>query len=682
MKLATQESPVERFGVVDEESDFRIKATPKAFQILTSKLYKDKIAAIVREISCNAYDSHVAAGKSDLPFHVHLPNTLEPELVIRDFGVGLSDRDVRDIFTTFFESTKENTNEQIGALGLGGKSPFSYTDTYTVKSFFEGKLSTYVCFIENALPKVKRVSRVDTDEGNGVEIRLTVAPSDFDTFQRKAVAVFKWFDVKPTVTGGRYYTHAPDDAPLRNGENWYYRLNNSPSLAIMGNVAYPIDAGVLATHLSEFEKRLLTNFVYYFGIGELDVQAGREELSYDRQTIRALKKRVKAVSKELSAVVQHQFEDCQTFVEASRRYLSESARDLFQLVPPRWRGKVITGGVVPPCTGELVVRKHPKLRFARKTSRRGEKRISSAEVIEPLDSTVIFINDLKRGALNRFTKFGNDNPFPCYLFTPAPDGLSAVETLKAFADFGDVRLISSLNVERAKAKVRLLDRRGATNYSYFGREYRKDVEVDLDAGGVYILSRSQTPLGPTADTDIGLSTLQMWAARFYHTALDDIHLVPYTARKQFEAHPKWLTLFEAVEREIAKLVAKEDFVRGMNRLSDRKTFSFNLFPRSADIAARLPKNHPLNRFLEAYNEPQDEEAVAWYPLMLHSYTSGNASLIPLFDKRKHRLSKLWSGLDDLPLLKAVVSNSSLDTQALDDLALYSKIVLDKKKSSR
>jgi hypothetical protein len=43
-------------------SNFTIKATPKAFSILSDGLYSDPKLAIVRELGCNAYDSHVAAG--------------------------------------------------------------------------------------------------------------------------------------------------------------------------------------------------------------------------------------------------------------------------------------------------------------------------------------------------------------------------------------------------------------------------------------------------------------------------------------------------------------------------------------------------------------------------------------------------------------------------------------------
>ena len=69
---------------------FTIKASAKAFQILSSNLYSNPLGSMIRELSTNAYDAHVMVGKADEPFHLTLPNSLEPSFKIRDFGPGLS----------------------------------------------------------------------------------------------------------------------------------------------------------------------------------------------------------------------------------------------------------------------------------------------------------------------------------------------------------------------------------------------------------------------------------------------------------------------------------------------------------------------------------------------------------------------------------------------------------------
>ena len=69
---------------IQAQGSFTIKATGKAFRILSDGLYSDKILAVVRELSCNAYDAHVAAGMF-VPFEVHLPHALEPWFSVKDF---------------------------------------------------------------------------------------------------------------------------------------------------------------------------------------------------------------------------------------------------------------------------------------------------------------------------------------------------------------------------------------------------------------------------------------------------------------------------------------------------------------------------------------------------------------------------------------------------------------------
>jgi HSP90 family molecular chaperone len=160
---------------VGQIGEFRIRNSAKAFNILSSGLYANKIRAIVRELSCNAVDSHVAAGRSETPFDIHLPNQLEPWFAIRDYGTGLSHEQVTNIYTTYFESTKTNSNDFIGALGLGSKSPFSYTDNFTVTAIKDGIKGIYSAFINaEGVPSIAKMGEEETTEPSGVEVKFSV----------------------------------------------------------------------------------------------------------------------------------------------------------------------------------------------------------------------------------------------------------------------------------------------------------------------------------------------------------------------------------------------------------------------------------------------------------------------------------------------------------------------------
>ena len=113
-------------GSVDNNPQFTITASGRAFKILSDGLYSDKIRAIIRELACNARDSHVAAGNT-APWDMHLPTYDENWFSIEDFGTGMSHEDVINVYSRYFASTKTASNDFVGQLGLGSKSPFSYT---------------------------------------------------------------------------------------------------------------------------------------------------------------------------------------------------------------------------------------------------------------------------------------------------------------------------------------------------------------------------------------------------------------------------------------------------------------------------------------------------------------------------------------------------------------------------
>ena len=118
MKIQGTNTEITRDGV-SESRGFAIKASAQAFRILSDGLYSDKVRAIIRELGSNAWDAHIEAGTTDRPFQVHLPNEIEPWYAIRDYGTGLSHDKVMGLYSTYFDSTKDSSNDFTGAMGLG-----------------------------------------------------------------------------------------------------------------------------------------------------------------------------------------------------------------------------------------------------------------------------------------------------------------------------------------------------------------------------------------------------------------------------------------------------------------------------------------------------------------------------------------------------------------------------------
>ena len=291
---------------VGEIGEFRIRNSAKAFNILSSGLYANKIRAIIRELSCNAVDSHTAAGKADTPFDVHLPNQLEPWFAIRDYGTGLSHEQVTNIYTTYFESTKTNSNDFIGALGLGSKSPFSYTDNFTVTAIKDGIKGVYSAFINDAgVPSIAKMGEEVTEDPAGVEVKFSVNDRwDYSKFQDEARTVYTYFKLRPVVSGVSDFKFRDVEYDTENIVSGVHSYRDSRrSVAVMGNIAYPIEVPNAEQSLGDLRNLLGCGLEMHFAIGELDFQASREGLSYIPQTIESIKRKLESVNAALSVVI-------------------------------------------------------------------------------------------------------------------------------------------------------------------------------------------------------------------------------------------------------------------------------------------------------------------------------------------------------------------------------------------
>lgn len=326
MIVTTTETVIERNNTTEEKM-FTIKGTASAFKILSSGLYSNKILAVVRELACNAYDAHTAAGNNTTPIEVKLPSPLNPTFYVKDYGTGLSHEQVLDLYTAYFNSTKTDSNDFIGALGLGSKSPFSYASEFTVESRFNGERRTYACFInENGFPSITLLNtHTDEDAPNGLTILLAVEQNDINKFHNAAKTAFMYFNVQPNIVG------IPDFTPYImeysiGGANWKIRkpVNGigtiySGARVVQGLVSYPIDRHMLTprgmTSLAENIAKL--DIDIFVPIGDVDVAASREALSYDPRTITNLLEIFEQIADEFWGTHQDKFDACATKWEAA-----------------------------------------------------------------------------------------------------------------------------------------------------------------------------------------------------------------------------------------------------------------------------------------------------------------------------------------------------------------------------
>lgn len=317
MKITTEVSPVTTGGKVGEAKQFGINATREAFEILSSRLYNDKIAAIIRELSCNAYDSQVAAGNKDKPFEIHLPTRWEPWFAIKDSGTGLSDEEVHELYTTYFGTNRNQSNEFIGALGLGSKSPFAYTKMFSVESRHKGKTRHYSASLDDGLPMIRQLGdEADSVEPDGLTIQFSVNENDISEFINKASIVYEFFN--PLPKSNIKFDVKKHNYSIRT-DRWALRTEYTYGVAtraVQGAVAYnvgSIDHSKLSEDLQEMIRLPLDLF---FPIGSLSVAASRETLSNDDFTVNNVVKALHEMRESLVETVKQQIDKCKSEWEA------------------------------------------------------------------------------------------------------------------------------------------------------------------------------------------------------------------------------------------------------------------------------------------------------------------------------------------------------------------------------
>jgi len=285
------------------------------FNVLRNQLYTDKIGAVVREYAANAFDANVEAGNSNTPIIVSLPSQLNKVFKIRDFGRGLSQQDIQDIYCFYGESTKRQSNAFIGQLGLGSKSAFAYGDNFVINSFTDGVVRSYNAFIDpSGIGQIALLSEKATNEANGVEIVIPVKMEDAPYFTRSVKNYLRFFKVKPTIVGmTKEESESTFEKALSQGAGWKFFRNINVPHAIMGNIAYPIASASMKLDMGNPDDKMIANLlnaamVIDFEIGDLDVAASREGLQYTPHTLKNIRAKMAGIAGSIIKEIQSQID--------------------------------------------------------------------------------------------------------------------------------------------------------------------------------------------------------------------------------------------------------------------------------------------------------------------------------------------------------------------------------------
>ena len=319
MLINTASTVTNNTGVMAKK--FTMQASGVAFEIISNSLYERKEEAVLRELSANAYDAHREVGKETTPIQITLPTELNPFLVVTDFGVGMSLPTVEDILTTYFASTKSTNNDDIGGFGLGFKSPFAISDSYTVKTIHKSIHTELIISLDNGEPTYIVVCNKPTTEPDGTTVTVPVDRQDVrNAIYTASLDLFTYWKTLPIVD--KKQVEAINKTPLYDTEHftvpasyWYrYNIALAVSKVLVGEFVYSIPKLMLdriSNSLSIDHKSKVDYFlknainrqrvIINTKIGELKVAPSRERIEDTDKNKKLLESKIISIIEKCNA---------------------------------------------------------------------------------------------------------------------------------------------------------------------------------------------------------------------------------------------------------------------------------------------------------------------------------------------------------------------------------------------
>lgn len=245
-------------------SAMTVNITGTSFNFILDNLYTQPHRAIVRELSCNAWDAHVQAGNL-VPFHIQVPSKFEQTFIIRDYGVGLTPDEIDKYLNTLYQSSKGESNDQIGGFGLGAKSPFALVQSFFISSYKDGM--EYKCFWyrdSEGIPVLKIQSQKETTEPNGIKYIINFELKDVPSIIKACSSELLGLPVKP-----RFFSNIDDLSSEFDliGQSGLSTINDDPSYLVLKDTGDLLDNTFIRTssayRLSSFRCLISIGGVLY-----------------------------------------------------------------------------------------------------------------------------------------------------------------------------------------------------------------------------------------------------------------------------------------------------------------------------------------------------------------------------------------------------------------------------------
>lgn len=324
----TKNEDIESFGEDTPaiEASISEEGMSYLFEMVSKTMYQNPIQSIVREITSNCFDTHKEAGV-ELPVILSIDEDQGGTYIsFQDFGTGLSEDQIENVYMKYFTSTKRQSNDYIGMFGLGSKSPLSYRDDFQIITRVDGIEYNYLLHKGEKRPTIDKLYQEETKEPNGTIIKIYLKHAgdeyggdkkDFISAAQKQLCYFDnvIFNNFKIALDRYLFPGVIQDLSKEYNiyEGKYFKFRNTYQYSqemhiCLGKVSYPIDwseikIGQIFLDLYKNNKhhgdKIGVPVALKFEIGELKVTPNRESLRYDDETRVLIVERIKECIQEL-----------------------------------------------------------------------------------------------------------------------------------------------------------------------------------------------------------------------------------------------------------------------------------------------------------------------------------------------------------------------------------------------
>lgn len=297
MQTSEFESNSVLIGQIGKTTSYRVSDDPMLMSMLSTGFYQNPMKTMTQEILFNAWDAHHMGNCTDIPIEIHLNPTTG--LVIRDFGPGIPEDMMDEIYCVYGASTKRKDSRQTGGFGLGSKSPYSYTDSFTVISMNQGKKSVYLMVRvseKTGKPAMTKIMESPTEE-TGLMVTIPLKSAyDLIKIKQNIHTILAYSGIRAVLTEESVDTPVMFNSQvLEPGDVVFVQTNSShnphPIQGIYGGVKYTIESFDEFATDYDFLKQFTENHQILIGFSpnSLTPLPNREGLNMNAPTKEAVK---------------------------------------------------------------------------------------------------------------------------------------------------------------------------------------------------------------------------------------------------------------------------------------------------------------------------------------------------------------------------------------------------------